>query len=189
MFNFFKHKWVIGMFLLAALFLSLGFFVVPSFADDVTGSATVNAGTLTMNATDNPAFTAVTLNGTDQTTTDDINIDVNDSTGSGDGWKLQITSTTFASVSNTLSNNATTIQNATSACDAGTCTDPTNGIGYPLTVPADTTPPTAVSFFNAAAGTGMGDFTVTPSLQLSIPANTYAGTYTSTMTISIASGP
>jgi hypothetical protein len=35
----------------------------------------------------------------------------------------------------------------------------------------------------------MGKFTVTPTIQVAIPANTYAGTYTSTVTVAVVSGP
>jgi hypothetical protein len=35
----------------------------------------------------------------------------------------------------------------------------------------------------------MGDFNLTPTLQVSVPANAYAGTYTSTLTIAVVSGP
>jgi hypothetical protein len=56
-------------------------------------------------------------------------------------------------------------------------------------VPAGTTPPTAVKFFNAAASSGMGKFTVTPTIGVSVPQSSTAGTYTSTLTISIVSGP
>jgi hypothetical protein len=46
-----------------------------------------------------------------------------------------------------------------------------------------------VKLFNATANTGMGGFTVTPTVQVSIPANTFAGTYTSTVTVAVVSGP
>jgi hypothetical protein len=49
--------------------------------------------------------------------------------------------------------------------------------------------PTAVKLFNAAANTGMGAFTVTPTISVAIPANSYAGTYTSTVTVAVVSGP
>ncbi len=174
------------------LFVLLGMFMVtiPIFADDVVGSATVTGGSLSMSAVDNPAFPSTTLNGTDQTQSDSIDIDVQDFTGTGSGWNLQVTSTTFNDGSgHTLATTATNITGVSSVCDGGTCTDPTNAIGYPLTVPAGTTAPAASKFFNAAVNTGMGDFTVTPTLELSIPAATFAGTYTSTVTITIASGP
>jgi hypothetical protein len=187
-----KSRWRVKRPFYLTLFVLLGMFMVtiPIFADDVTGSATVTGGSLVMSAADNPAFPSTTLNGTDQTQTDTIDIDVQDFTGSGAGWNLQVTSTTFNDGSgHTLATTATQVTGVSSVCDGGTCTNPTNAIGYPLTVPADTVAPTAVKFFNATANTGMGDFTVTPTLELSIPASTFAGTYNSTVTITIASGP
>ena len=46
-----------------------------------------------------------------------------------------------------------------------------------------------MKFFNAAANTGLGKFDVTPSIDVSIPGNAYAGTYTSTVTLAAATGP
>lgn len=160
-----------------------------AFADNLTGTSTVTGGTLDMEATDAPSV-AVTLDGTDQAPTDSFNIDVNDARGTGAGWNLQITSTAFTDGTYSLDTDAATITGVTSACDQGTCTDPTNSISYAaLTVPADTVAPAAVKLFNAAANTGMGDFTITPTIRVAVPANTYAGNYESTITISIVSGP
>lgn len=190
MFKSFQYKWVFAVIPVLALIALFSFFVAPGLADDVTGTAEVIAGALTIDATGQSIdFPNTTLNGTDQTQTDTIDIDVQDFTGSGDGWKLQITSTSFTDGSNTLPNSSLSITGVNAACDTGSCTNPTNGIGYPFTVPADATAPAAASFFNAAANTGMGDFTVTPTFQLSIPATTYAGTYQSTVTLTILSGP
>ena len=46
-----------------------------------------------------------------------------------------------------------------------------------------------VKFFNTTANNGMGRFTVTPTVGVTIPQNAFAGTYTSTVTLSIVSGP
>jgi hypothetical protein len=46
-----------------------------------------------------------------------------------------------------------------------------------------------VKFFNAAANTGMGKFTVTPTISIVLPATMYPGTYSSTVSLGIASGP
>jgi hypothetical protein len=46
-----------------------------------------------------------------------------------------------------------------------------------------------VKLFNAAANTGMGRFTVTPTIGVAVPGNAYAGTYTSTVTVAAVSGP
>lgn len=169
--------------LVAVFMLSLA---GPAFADDVTGQGTVTGGSLAMTATDAPTV-AVTLNGTDQTATDTFAISVNDPRGTGVGWHLSISATQFTAndaSGKTLSASAASITAASAVCDQGTCTNPTNSVGYPLTLAT-----TAAPLFNAAADTGMGDFTVTPTFQVSVPANTYAKTYESTITITIDTGP
>ncbi len=163
-----------------------------SFADSTTGTLTVNGGTLTeVNAT--TPTPSVTLNGTDQTVTYTLAITATDATDSGTGWNLTITSTQFSTgggTPKTLSTTASTITGVTSVCVGGsTCTNPTNSVPYPLTVPAGSTAPTAVEFFNAAVNSGMGKFTVTPTIKVAVPANAYAGTYTSTITLAYVSGP
>lgn len=161
-----------------------------SQADDVTGSVTVTGGSLTMSAVDNPAFPGITLNGSSQTVTDTIAIDVADLRGSGAGWHLEITSTTFNDgLGHTLPTTAMSITGVTTICDGTSCTDPTNENTYSKVVPAGGTAPTAVEFFDAALDTGMGDFTVTPAFELTLPATTYAGTYNSTVTITVANAP
>ena len=73
----------------------------------------------------------------------------------------------------------------TQACHAGSsCTAATNAIGYPLTVNGS-----AAKFFNAAANTGLGKVDVTPTVDVLIPGNSFAGTYTSTVTLAVATGP
>jgi hypothetical protein len=165
--------------------------ITSADAANVTATATVNAGSLTMTSSAAPS-TSVTLNGTDQTPTYTMPMTAKDETGSGTGWNLTITSTQFSTGGgspHTLSTSASTITGITSSCAQGTCTNPTNSVSYPLGVPAGATAPTAVKFFDAAANTGMGDFTVTPTVQVAIPANAYAGTYTSTVTLAVVSGP
>jgi hypothetical protein len=163
----------------------------PSFADSVTGSASVLAGTLNLEATDDPTFAATTLDGTDQTQTDSIAISVEDFTGSGAGWNLQITSTLFDSGSHTLADTALTILGVSALCNVGQCTNPTNSVGdvYPFSVPAAAVAPGPGKFFNAAVDTGLGSFTVTPQFQIAIPADTYIGDYVSTVTITLAAAP
>lgn len=184
--KFRKLRWFGGMGIAFLLFLSV---TATGFADDVVGSMTVTGGSLTMSAVDNPAFPGVTLNGAAQSVSDAIDIDVQDLRGTGAGWHLEVTSTTFSNGSQTLPTTALTITGVTTTCDGTSCTDPTNGNSYAITVPADTVAPTAVEFFDAAVDTGLGDFTVTPNLSLAVPATTYAGTYNSTVTLTIANTP
>ncbi|MDO9356818.1 MAG: WxL domain-containing protein, partial [Solirubrobacteraceae bacterium] len=118
-------------------------------------------------------------------------ITVADATGSGDGWAVTVTSTTFTTGSKTLVNNSTSVPTAPSvACKASTtCTLATNTVSYPFGLPAGPTAPTAEKLYNATAGTGLGAQTFTPTWQLKIPATTVAGTYTSTWTYTLTSGP
>ena len=160
-------------------------------AGTVTATATVTgAGSLSLSNGATATVPGVTLDGTDQTVAYTVPLTMNDLRGSGAGWNLTMTSTTFTNGTQTLATTASSIASASSSCTAGgTCTNPTNSITYPLTVPAAATAPTAVKVFNAAANTGMGRFTVTPSINISIPGNSYAGTYNSTLTIAAVTGP
>lgn len=160
-------------------------------ADAATGTANLSAGSLAFVSTPPDVTFTATLNGTDQNPTATQALDVGDATGSGTGWNITATSTTFTSGSHTLSTSATSVASAPSVgCDTGvTCTTATTSVTYPYSLPAAGTAPTATKLFNATANTGMGNQTVTPTWKLAVPANTYAGTYTSTWTISLVSGP
>jgi WxL domain surface cell wall-binding len=178
----------------SALLLAVGMAgvaVASGLAASVPVTATVNAGSLSMSSSATPSV-SVTLNGTDQTPTYTAALAANDQTGSGSGWNLTVTSTQFTTGGGspkTLPTTASSISSVSDSCTHGTCTDPTNGTSYPVVVPAASSPPTAVKFYSAAANTGMGDFTVTPTVGVTIPANAYAGSYSSTLTIAVVSGP
>jgi hypothetical protein len=66
---------------------------------------------------------------------------------------------------------------------------PANTVTYPVSLPAATTAPTATKLYNAAPHTGLGPANVMLTFQVTAPANIFIGTYTSTWTISIVSGP
>jgi hypothetical protein len=66
---------------------------------------------------------------------------------------------------------------------------PTNSVSYPVTMPSGSGPPTAIEVYNAAANTGIGSSTLTLTFGLTVPANAYAGTYSSTWTFTMSSGP
>ena len=159
-------------------------------------SVTLNAGGLSfVNGT--PAatvsFPPVTLNGTSQTVSAPLTFDIGDATGSGAGWSVTATSTAFTSGADALPDTSTTVQAAPSvSCDASaaTCTGAFTTVSYPYVLPAAATAPPATKLFDAAVNTGMGDQTFTPTFSLTIPAGAVAaGTYTSTWTFSLVSGP
>jgi hypothetical protein len=156
-----------------------------ALAGTLTATATVSgtAG-VSLNLPSNPSVSD-TLDGTDQTVSYAPVLGVVDARGSGAGWNLQISATTFSDgAGHTLAPG--TVSAAAQACHSGSsCTAATNsGITLPLTISG-----TAAKFFNAAANTGLGKLDVTPTVQVAIPGNTFAGTYTSTVTLAAATGP
>jgi hypothetical protein len=149
------------------------------------------AGTLTETTAAAPTLSA-TLNGTDLQPTYTLPITVADtrSGSNANGWNLTITSTRYSATGGkTLPTAASKITGVATACPGGGCTNPTNSIGYPVAVPAGTTPPTAVKFFNAANATGKGTFTITPTAQVTVPANAFVAVYSSTITLAVVAGP
>lgn len=158
----------------------------------ISMSETVNGGALNLTNNTSTASVAVTLDGSDKSGSWTAPVTVSDARGTGGGWSVTITSTQFATgttPTRTLALDASAVTAVSVSCAAGTCTGPTNSIAYPVVVPAGSTAPTAVKIFNAASGTGMGSFTVTPTIATGVLGNAYAGTYTSTVSISVAVGP
>ncbi|WP_126582278.1 hypothetical protein [Tengunoibacter tsumagoiensis] len=162
--------------------------VQPVFADGPLVTGAIIAGLLTEVAPVAEAFTG----SPGSTATYTIPITVSDLTGGSSGWKLSITSTTFATAvgGNTLPTTASTITGVTATCTVlGSCSlnTPTNTVSTLPAVPAGTTPPTPVVFFDTT--TARGIFTVTPTIAVAIPSTANLGTYLSTVTLSIATGP
>ncbi len=161
-------------------------------AHAASADATLTGGSLSFPAPANLTFPPVTLDGTNKTTSQSQAMSVNDARGTGVGWNVTATSTTFTSGGNSLPTSATTVAGAPStACSGGaTCVAAAPaGITYPYTLPAAAVAPIATKLFNASANTGLGSQTFTPSWTLNVPASALAGTYTSTWTFSIISGP
>jgi len=156
----------------------------------ITGTVTGGAA-LSVSSTGSPSF-SLTLNGVDQNVSYTLPAQAIDPRGTGAGWNLTVTSTQFNDGSgHTFPATASSITAASNVCGASsTCTTATNSVSYTsLTVPAGPTAPAAVKYFNAAANTGMGKLDVSATVGVAVPANVFAGTYTSTVTVSIVSGP
>jgi WxL domain surface cell wall-binding len=154
-------------------------------AGNLTTTATVTgtAG-ISLNLPSNPSISS-TLDGTDQTAVYAPILGLVDARGTGAGWNIQISATAFTDgASHTL--NQGTVASVAQACVVGTtCTTATSsGITYPLTIGT-----TAAKFFVAALNTGLGKINVTPTINVAIPGNAYAGVYTSTVTLAATTGP
>ena len=141
---------------------------------------------------------AVTLDGTDKTGTYSLPIPVAYTSNGNNkfatnGWHLTATSTSFKG-NTTLRTLPTTASTITSfpdsvGCTQANCTDTTNSLTYPITIPAATVAPAPITAFNATAPSGAGSNTVTMQVSVAIPANTFADVYASTLTLAIIEGP
>jgi hypothetical protein len=148
-------------------------------------------GALSVSTSAAPTF-SLTLDGTDQTRTYQVPLAVNGLPTDVSGWNLTITSTrlsTAGGTPRTLPAGASRITAVGVACSLACVANPTNSVAVPVVVPSGAGPPTPAKFFNAAALTGIGTFTITPTVAVGVPGNAYAGSYTSTLTIAIVSGP
>ncbi len=171
-------------------------------SNDTTGSAVGASGTilgysLGCNSSGGVNFTPPTslswpstaLTGRDQSISTALNLSPDDETGSEAGWNLSATSTTFTSGTHTLPTTAAMIIAASATAGTGNCSLPVNQISYPLTVPAAASAPSAIKIFDAGPGTGAGPVNVAMTASLNVPGNARTGTYTSTWTITLSSGP
>jgi Fibronectin type III domain/Regulator of chromosome condensation (RCC1) repeat len=152
---------------------------------------------------------ATTANGSDQTVVDttatDQQFTAADLTGSGAGWHITVSATTFTSGSNVLPN-AGAIQltgsttslasTAPTATCQGTCTVPTDTTTYPVAITTAASSPTAYTVYDTAAGTGEGTMILGGSTAanpigwwVQVPATALAGSYVSTVAITLVSGP
>ena len=151
-------------------------------------SVVLTGGTLNITAPSVGNFTGVTLNGTAQTTSATMGtFSVVDSRGTGVGWNVTVQATQFTATGHTLPMGSISMPAPTVAkTDATSGGTPSINSGPYLIDSAS-----AIKIATAAAdGTGMGSYQFTPSsLTLSVGANAYAGNYTSTVTVSVVTGP
>jgi hypothetical protein len=161
----------------------------------LTANGTVTAGS-TLSVVSNgaaPAF-GLTLNGVDQVATYVLAVAAVDARGlaTGGGWNLTITSTPFTDgAGHSFPATASTITSVAQVCGtSSTCTLPTNSVANTnLALPAGAGPPAPARFYNAAPATGLGTVNANATVSVAVPANVFAGTYSSTVTVSIVAGP
>jgi hypothetical protein len=147
-------------------------------------------GSLSVGSPSTLTMPAVSLNGSNKQSTSSVALTPGDNTGAAAGWNVQLTSTTFTNAaSKTLPTSSSTITSGSASSATGTCALPTSSISYPVAVPAAASAPAAVKIYNAASATGTGPANITLGVQLAVPGNAYSGSYSSTWTFTIASGP
>ncbi len=159
--------------------------VVATNPDGQTGTRTngyTYVGILTITAQPANFSYSGTLTGAQINLASSFAVGINDSTGNNAGWNVQATVGTFTAGADTIAAANHTIQSA--AASGTTGTPPTNGVAYPVAIPT-----ASGKVYNAAVGTGTGQATVTFSSQLAVPSNAAAGTYITTLTVTVAAGP
>jgi hypothetical protein len=136
----------------------------------------------------------------------DQQLTATDNTETGSGWHIAVSATTFTTGTHTLPDTAaadftgsvTTYQAATAptATCVASCTLPTDNTVYPVAITTAPSAPANYTVYDAAATTGEGVTIIGGSAAahpigwwVQAPASTRAGTYTSTVTLQIISGP
>jgi hypothetical protein len=175
----------------------------------LTGTLDVTAGSLSQTSPSVLGWDE-TLNGLDQdlvdTSASDEQYTVNDATGSGAGWNVTVSATTFTNGSHTFPNTGTFSTNgsvvsisattAPSATCTDTCTLPTDTTTYPVAITTAASSPTPSTIYETSASSGLGQVVIGGSTAadplgwwLVAPASAYSGSYTSTVTVELISGP
>jgi hypothetical protein len=171
-----------------------------AFAAAPAPDAVITGGTLAITELAIADFTPVTLDGTTQTTTAVVTpTSLTDSTGSGDGWQVSLKASVFTLAAADL------LLAAVGAVGTLPLSSLELGIVSIVTVDVGSTPITnivkatqgkidtvaGVNILSAPLTEGMGTYTVSmaPMTLTLLPASTYAGTYTSTVTETLTTGP
>ena len=132
-------------------------------------------------------FVETSLDGTDQLingSTTPWRVDASGETG---GWNTTVSSTDFINAESktiSVSNFQIRLLDANIIWVSGDVTGPASSQTSFTSLSS-----TPVKIASSAAGAGNGIYDLTPEFQLAIPAETYAGSYSATMTIQIGTGP
>ena len=159
-----------------------------------TATVTLTAGSLSVDAND-VSLSEVVLDGSDQTATSASGSNswaAEDARGTGVGWHLTIDATDFTDAGKTINISAADQEFKIQLLDTDIAvvsgnTKPTSSVTSLTAIPE--APAAALTFASAAVNEGMGSYTLSPSFELEVPAETLAGNYSSTITVSAVSGP
>jgi hypothetical protein len=159
-------------------------------ADQVT--QVINGGARTASVA-NLTLTPLTYSNSAQSNTGTMTLTVDDSSGTGAGWNVTIQSSAFVysganNGTNIAASNFALTAAGTPVMTVGQAVDATNGPKVPASSPVGTLD-SARKVIQANADYGLGSYTQGLNVSLTIPAQSRAGTYTATLTTTIAAAP
>jgi hypothetical protein len=153
---------------------------------------------------------AVTGNGSNRSVVDAVSGDqqltATDNTATGAGWHITVSATTFTTGPKSLPNagavnftgsvSSSLAGTAPTATCVGSCTLPTDTTTYPVVMATAVSSPTVYTVYDTSVSTGEGVMTIGGSAAtdpigwwVQVPASVYVGSYTSTVTLEVVSGP
>lgn len=170
----------------------------------ISGTAEIKSGGLNLVSPPSTfTFPDTTLSGTTQYAEYASTFEVQDYTGSANGWSITAYAGAFTCDTNSTPNacpstetlgaletngggTESSITPPTATCHSGSdCTAGTSNVTK-VTVPTST--PAAV-VANQPASSGMGDIDMAVNWWLTVPVSAHVGSYSSTITVNLASGP
>ena len=193
-----QHVWKMAlMSALAVVILAMA--AGAALATDPTTDTTVTGGQFAIeSAMTVPAhLSAITLTGVAKTATGEFSgFSINDPRGTGAGWNVTLHATIFDNgthadkdlAAGSFSVPAMTVDMNDAATDSGDVPTLSQAEAIPIDAASG-----SVKFASApsdgSAGMGWYDFSQGGDWTLSVPTNAYAGVYTSTVTMSLTTGP
>jgi hypothetical protein len=131
--------------------------------------------TVTLNTASPVTPPGATLSGVDQTKTFTLSITVANATTAG--WAVTAAAGVPTVGGKTLPALKVTAVSA-AACTGTKCANASNTVTWPVDLTTG-----GVKIFNAAINTGTGSIVLTPTVQITYPANALPGVYTTTLTV------
>lgn len=158
-----------------------------------SATVTVSAGTLSL-TTNAVALPGITLTGLDQTTATtagDDTFNTTDGRGSGAGYNVTIDTTDFTDTGKTIDTGTgdfdISLQDSDIVVVGGNPTKPTSSVAALTDIPES--PAAALKVLSAAVSAGQGSYDWDPVFSLTVPGASDAGSYSATITLTVASGP
>jgi hypothetical protein len=153
-------------------------------AAEVAVSAGVAAGILTLSA--EPSALVLHWSGPGLGSAELPSAVVVDARGSGGGWTIVASTSPLTAPDGTaLPSGALSVHSVVVETFAGQ--QPRNEVAYPVTLPLGTEAPTRI--FASATDSGLGQFRLTPRVEVRLPPEDSGPTYSGSVTLSLVSGP